>query len=476
MKNFLTSYDIEVARSQGKSQLVVDDGTVVTSVAQETADRLGIALVYGRRFKGAEERGAGAGSSGSGSTSDAAGAAAGEINGRRTGYEGAYGRVRGSLGDPGVVEAWRKEFPILARIIHVGNCSQSPQSLWVRRGIETYLDNWLTVGMDWNYWIQEVNLAKAEFAKLINAEPDEIAVSTSVSEAVASVASGLDMSGKRRKIVATEAEFPTVGHVWLGHQKYGCKVEFVPVRDGEVKIEDYERYVDGETLVTSVTHVYYQTGFKQDLEKIGEIAHSKGSIMLVDAYQSLGTVPVDVKALDIDILTSGNLKYLLGIPGIAFLYVKKDLVPRLKPAVTGWFGQENPFAFKVHYLDYASDARRFDTGTPPVMPAFAARAGMEIINAVGPREIGRKIEELSAHCIDGIRRRGLALASPVDPKRKGSTTSVKVPDPHAVEEALKERGIIASARGDVIRVAPHFFTRPEDIDTVLDEIQDVLRG
>ncbi len=462
MKKFLTACDIEVAWSQGKRRICADEDTVVTSVALETADRLGVEVAFGPAPV----------SDTTVSGWPVAAAAAG--NGRFAEYGGAYGRVTGLLSDAVVLDAWRREFPILATTIHVANCSQSPQSLWVRRAIETYLDNWLTVGMDWDYWIQEVNLAKAEFARLINAEPDEIAVSTSVSEAVASVASALDMSGKRRKIVATEAEFPTVGHVWLAHQKYGCKVEFVPVRNGEVPLDEYARYVDDETLMTSVTHVYYQNGFKQDLAAIVEIAHARGSMVLVDAYQSLGTMPVDVKALGIDVLTSGNLKYLLGIPGIAFLYVRKDLVPRLKPAVTGWFGQENPFAFKVHYLDYASDARRFDTGTPPVMPAFAARAGMEIINAVGPAEIGRRIEALSAHCIDGVRRRGLDLASIPDPRRKGATTSVRVPDPHAMEVALKRRGIIASARGDVIRIAPHFFTRFEDIDSVLDELQHLL--
>ncbi|MGB9878974.1 MAG: aminotransferase class V-fold PLP-dependent enzyme, partial [Candidatus Pelagibacter ubique] len=190
--------------------------------------------------------------------------------------------------------------------------------------------------------------------------------------------------------------------------------------------------------------------------------------------QSMGTVHIDVKKMKIDMLSSGNLKYLLGIPGIAFLYISKEVLPYLKPAVTGWFGQENPFSFQIRYLDYAGDARRFDTGTPPVLTSFAARAGMQIINEVGTQNIQERIEMLSKHTINGALERGLDLASPLDPKKKGSTTSIKVNDPHHVEELLKERKIIASARGNVIRIAPHFFTTKNDIDIVLDELKTIV--
>jgi len=380
----------------------------------------------------------------------------------------------GSLMEEDVVRAWRREFPILQRKIHVANCSQSAQSVRVRRAIERYLDNWLTVGMDWDLWVAEVQRAKAEFARLINAEPEDIGVAMSVSDAISSVASALDFT-KRRKVVATEVEFPTVGHVWLAHQKYGQKVEFVPVTDGQVRMEDYERYVDDDTAMLSATHVYYENGFKQDIKALADLAHSRGALILVDAYQSIGTMPIDVKALDVDFLTSGNLKYLLGIPGIAFLYTRKELVPRLKPSVTGWFGQEDPFSFRVMLLDYASTARRFDTGTPPVMPAFAARAGMEIINAVGVDNIAPRIDMLSERCIEGAKARNLRIASPLDVRKKGATTAIRCDNSHKVEVALKERNIIASARGEVIRIAPHFYTLAEEIDVVLDNLVEVLR-
>lgn len=466
MRKFITSLDVVELLDRGQRELVVEPDSVLTSEAEETARRMGMHIVEAGWLEADTQRFGQGGAAGGGVTTRSA---PGEIGLRFP---------VGSLADEHTMAAWREEFPILQHVIHVANCSHSPQSRHVRGAIDAYLEAWNTVGMDWDHWMEEVYRAKAEFARLVGAAPEEIAVSTSVSEAVASVASALSVVGDRKKVVTTEAEFPTVGHVWLGHQKYGYKVEFVPLRQGRLSLEEYDRYVDSDTLMVSVTHVYYQTGYKQDLRPIAELAHSRGAYVLVDAYQSLGTCPIDVKALDLDFLASGNLKYLLGIPGIAFLYVKKDLIAALKPAVTGWFGQENPFAFKVHYLDYARDARRFDTGTPPVIPAFAARAGLEIINHVGIRAIGERIDQLSRVALAEARKRNLTVVSPEDVREKGATTAIEVPggDSHAVEVALKERHIIASARGPVIRVAPHFFTRPEDIERVMDEIASLFRS
>jgi selenocysteine lyase/cysteine desulfurase len=372
------------------------------------------------------------------------------------------------------IQKWRLEFPILQKTIHVANCSQSPQSKRVKEAIETYLSNWSSVGMDWDYWMGETVRAKEEFAKLINASPDEIAISTSVSAAVASIASSLDPWDRRKKIVTTEAEFPTVAYVWLAHQKYGFRVDFVPLRNGRLDLDDYEKIIDEDTVITSVTHVYYQNGFKQDLGKIAKIVHQKGSLFMVDAYQSLGSCDVDVKKLNIDVLVTGNLKFLLGMPGIAFIYVKKELVDKMKPAVTGWFGQENPFEFNCRRLSFAKDGGRFDTGTPAIINAFAARAGMQIINEVGTKRIEERIEKLSEYSIEKAKELGLEYVGPSNILEKGSITAIRVPEPHEVEEILKTKSIVATARGDVIRIAPHFFTTLDDLEKVFDELKMVL--
>lgn len=372
------------------------------------------------------------------------------------------------------ISAWRREFPVLGRVNHMANCSQGPQSLEVRAALEEYLEGWNNTGMDWDQWCKQVDLAKAEFARMIGAAPDEIAVSTSVSEIIASVASALPRGGKK-KVVTTEAEFPTVGQVWLGHQQQGFAVDFIPVRNGVVELEEYEKHIDEQTLLASVTHVYYQTSFKQDLAAISRICHRRGVPLLVDAYQSLGTVDLNVKQLGIDMLCSGNLKYLLGVPGIAFLYVNRDLADQLNPAATGWFGQANPFDFTPRQLAYAPGARRFDTGTPPVAAAYGAGAGMALLNRAGLPRIQRRLTELSQFTLDKAQELGLPLLSPLDTACKGVMTAIEVPgDSHRFEEQLKARGILVSARGNAIRLAPHFFSLPEEIAAALAELRNCL--
>jgi len=461
MKKFYTAYDVEYALSRGEKIIYVNEGDVITDIAKETAEKNGVSFTSSANEIGISEN---------------------KTDGNLL-YSNASKSnkvtkaVYKNLMSEDEINKWRNEFPILKNIIHVGNCSQSAQAISVRNAINKYLDNWLTVGMDWESWVEETYKAKVEFAKLINADPSEVAISTSVSEAVSTIASSLDYTGKRKKILVTDAEFPTINYIWLAQQKYGAKVDFVSVnKDHQIDINEYDRYIDEDTLLTSVTQVYYLNGFKQDIGKIAETAHKKGSLILVDAYQGLGTEPVDVKKMNIDILVSGNLKYLFGIPGIAFMYVNPELTRMLKPSVTGWFAQENPFLFQTRYIDWANDARKFDNGTPPVLTSYAARAGMQITNEVGVDRIKDRIDMLSAHALQGCLDRGLKCISPFDVNKKGGTTAIWVSDridSHSMEVELKSRNIIASARGDVIRVAPHFYTKPEEIDYVLDQIQDI---
>lgn len=471
MRNFITGADIEFAKSQGHKQMVLGPNAVITSVAREIAARLEIEIVEGsaRTETGVQPQ------------SGASFVPQEFRKGNRVDPSPGSITVRKTSGTdtptpPYDMEAWRKKFPILQTHIHVANCSQSPQSDYTLDACNAYLESWATMGMDWEAWMEEVYLAKCEFAKLINADPTEIAIGTSVSEITSTLASSLNFQGKRHRIVVTDAEFPTIGNIWLAHQKFGAEVQFIPAKNGMIDVSEYDRYVNEQTLLTSFCDAYYYNGFKQDLAAIVPILHEKGSLAYVDAYQAIGTHPIDVKALDIDMLSTGNLKYLCGIPGVAFLYVKKELIPYLEPAFTGWFGQENPFAFEIHKLDYASDARRFDNGTPPVMTAYIAKAGMKLILDVGVENIQYWTDILSKHCIEGAEARGLEVASPKDIKFKAPTTAIRVPgNSHEVEIALRKYKILASARGDVVRIAPHFFTRIEDIDTVLDAFVEVLK-
>jgi len=371
------------------------------------------------------------------------------------------------------IAAWRRTIPLLESLIPMNNCSQAPQTDRTRAAAERYLESWNGAGMDWDSWMDEVAHAKAEFARIINASPSDIAVFGSVSEATSAVASAIDFSGKRRTVVVTEAEFPTVGHVWLAQQPRGAALRWVPTCEGMIDLAEYDRAIDDDTAIVSACHGYYLNGFAQDVAAIAQRAHARGALAYIDAYQSLGTVPVDVRAADVDFLAAGNLKFLMGVPGIAFLYVNPAIVERLKPAVTGWFGRENPFAFDIKRLDWAPTAARFDAGTPPVVNAYIARAGMEIINEIGVDAIREWLVVLGRHLIEGGRARGLTLHGTDDIARKTATTAFVVHDSHHVEVAMRERGVLPSARGPVIRLAPHFYNTLNDVDTALDTLAAV---
>ena len=374
------------------------------------------------------------------------------------------------------IARWRSRIPLLATHVPMNNCSQAPQTLDTRDAALRYLDSWNSAGMDWDSWMHEVTLAKHAFARLINADVDEIAIVSSVSEAVSAIASALDFSGKRRTVVLTEAEFPTIGHVWSAQQRRGAAMRWVPVHDGAVDPAAYDGAIDDTTCIVSACHGYYLNGATQDLAQLSCATRAHGALLLVDAYQTLGAVPIDVKATEIDFLASGNLKYLMGVPGIAFLYVRRALIERLEPAVTGWFGRANPFAFSVKALDWSPTASRFDTGTPPVINAYIARAGMDIINTIGVAHIRDWHTILGQHLLDGGLARGLRVLGRNSMREKTANTAFLVDDAHRVEVAMHAKGVVVAARGPVIRLAPHFYTTLDDCDVALDALVATIKS
>ena len=368
------------------------------------------------------------------------------------------------------LDSVRSEIPLLRTHIPLNNCSQAPQSTRTRQAADSYLDSWNRKGMDWDAWIGEVDAARAEFAGLIGGEADDVAVATSVSQATSSVASGLTYAGRRNRVVASAAEFPTVGQVWLAQERFGADVRWVPVREGRVEIQDYEAAVDDDTLIVSACRGYYQTGFKQDVGEIARIAHDRGALLYVDAYQTLGSEPFEAPASGADFVAAGNLKFLMGIPGIAFLWVRPGLAEALRPAVTGWFGRADPFSFDAQRLDWGEGARRLDLGTPPILEAYVARAGMRWLRELGLGEIGKWTAHLGALCVEGAQARGLTVVGPTDSEEKAPTTAILCDRSHEVEAALRARNIIVSARGPVIRLAPHFYNSVEDVEAGLDAV------
>ena len=361
-------------------------------------------------------------------------------------------------------EAQRALFPILARKAQLSSCSQSALSTPVTDAIARYMQSWSEKGMDWMGWQVVLDQAKAEFGRLINADAADIAVMSCVLDLASSVGNCLAYDSERDGIVLGEIDFPSLGHVWLAQQSRGAQVQFAqPDAGGEIALEDYARLINHRTRLVSVSQVSYSNGFKQDIGAIAELARANGALFFVDAYQSAGAMQIDVQRDGIDMLVCGAQKYLMGCPGIAFMYVRREVAEQLKPVNTGWFGRVNPFAFDIRKLDYAQGARRFDTGTPPYINAAAACAGMALLNSVDMAAIEAHIERLSVVARDAAERLGLPNTSPRDPRRKGSSTAIQVSDSAAVEKRMAEAGYIVSARGAVIRVAPHFYNTEADV-------------
>lgn len=364
----------------------------------------------------------------------------------------------------------RGYFPIVNEKIQLSSCSQSALSMQVQEAIAAYVDTLRYTGMDWNLWMDKVEEAKGQFARLINASPEEIAVLSSVSDCASSVATALDFSGERNQIVTTEMDFPSIGHVWLAQQKRGAQVQFIPSADSVIPLAYYSESVNEQTLITSIPHVSYYNGFKQDVQQIAQIVHEKGSYLFVDAYQSAGSVQIDVKAMDIDFLAAGVQKYMLGIPGIAFLYVRKEVAEKLTPVVTGWFGRVSPFAFDIKHLDFAQAARRFETGTPPMINGYAAAASIGMLNEIGVDRIEAYLQSLSRTAIAYAQEKGLRVMSPLDLSQKAANTAIFIPQASTAEAILKEKGILVSARNDVIRIAPHFYNTEQEVKAAIDAL------
>jgi selenocysteine lyase/cysteine desulfurase len=369
----------------------------------------------------------------------------------------------------------RARIPVLADSIPLANCSHAPRTDQARQAVEDYVANWGRAVMDWDAWMEQVDQAKAEFAALIHASVEEVAVMPSVTAAAGVVASAFDHARPRNRVLVSEAEFPTVGHVWLARERYGADVRWVPLRDGVVPERGYAELLDDRTQLVCACHAFYQNGFRQDVRAIARRAHEQGALIFVDAYQTVGLHPVDVRALEVDFLTSGAHKFLMGIPGIAFLYVKRELIDRLEPAFTGWFGREDIFAFDPKRLDWAPTANRFEMATPPVVNAYVARAGIGLIREIGCEAIREWTDSLSQRLIDGGLARGLEIYGTTDVARKTATTAFVCPgNADVIEKRLLERRIHAAARGRVIRLAPHYYNSTEDIEAGLDALADLL--
>jgi selenocysteine lyase/cysteine desulfurase len=362
----------------------------------------------------------------------------------------------------------RHRFPIFERLVYINSCSQGALSDSVRKAYQAYLEDWDEKGAPWEYWMERTEAARAAFARLVGADQDEVAVTTSLSEGVSALASGLRYAGKRSKIVLSDYEFPTVGQIWHAQTSRGARVVHVPAApDGTVPIEHFERAIDDETLLVSITHVSYRSGSLLDAERIARLAHERGALVLLDAYQTVGSLPVDVRALDVDFLAAGVLKYLLGSAGLGFLYCRRELVERVWPTATGWFADEDIFAMDHRDYSPSRTATRFQSGTPPIPPIYAGIAGIELMEEIGIAETREHVNALNSRLLDGLDELRARVVTPRRPKRRGALVCVAALDAPALVTALRREGIVTSERDDNLRISAHCYNSLEDVDAVL---------
>ena len=358
---------------------------------------------------------------------------------------------------------YRSLFPILSTHTHLASCSQGALAMPVSKAIEEYHKSLLLTGSNWNEAIRKADETRVKFAELIGAETNEVAILCSVSDAISSIATSLSPYKGKNRIVFTDIDFPTVGHIWFAQELFKDNISIIHSSNGVIPIEQYEKEISTDTLITCIPHVNYYNGYKQDIKEIADIVHRKGSLLFVDAYQSAGHIPIDVKEMEIDILATGTRKYMLGIPGVAFLYLKKELAEQFKPRVTGWLGQEQTSKFDIYNPSFAAGTRRFETGTPPFISIYAAYEAIKLLLDVGISDIETYLKELTQFTMQYGREKGLHLIEPSSANNRTSLLSFKVESASKVETLLRNKKIIVSARKDVIRIAPHFYNIKDEI-------------
>ncbi len=366
---------------------------------------------------------------------------------------------------------FRARFPIFGRRIYVNSCSQGALSTDVEASMQEYIASWHEAGSPWELWVDKVEELRTAFAASIGAVRDEIAVLPSASAGINGVASALDFSGQRSAVVMGEFEFPTMAQVWLAQERRGASIRWARAEGDRLEVSAYEKVVDDRTLIVPTTHVCFRNGHKTDVKAVTALAHAHGAYVFLDDYQRTGSSPIDVHALGVDFMVTGCLKYLLASAGVAFLYVRRDLIERFEPTITGWFGRVNPFAFRIDQLDWSAAANRFESGTPPVPNAYAALGALALLDQIGYEEVGGQVASLVDRYRTAVEGSGFVVRTPAEPARRGPLVVVQSTDAPALVGRLAARGIVASCRGNGLRVSFHAYNNVADVDAVVEALQ-----
>jgi kynureninase len=375
---------------------------------------------------------------------------------------------------------FRSEFPITESTIYLISNSLGAMPRGVEDSLAEYTWLWKARGVRaWEEtWWELARVVGDEIGVLMNAQPGSIAIHQNVTTCEAIVASCFDFSGKRNKVVYDDMNFPSVMYFWeaQAQQPHGPRVHMVSSNDGiTVPLERLLDAIDEETLIVPISHVLFRSSYIQDAKAIIEKAHQVGAYVLLDMFHSVGTIPVDVQALNVDFATGGVLKWLCGGPGTCYLYVRPDLAPKLEPKFTGWMAHEKPFQFQIGPIKYTDPPYRFMTGTSNVAAMYAARPGLKIIREAGIDAIRAKSKRQTARLIELADARGWKVNTPRDPGQRAGTVSIEMPNSKEVCAELLKRDVVVDWRPQAgVRMSPHFYTKDEELDIAIGVVEEVF--
>ena len=375
--------------------------------------------------------------------------------------------------------AYRSEFPILASTTYLISNSLGAMPRQVYDAMKGYGDTWATRGVrawEERWWMLAAEVGN-EIGALMNASPGSVSTHQNVTTCQAIIASCFDLSLKRNKVVYSDLNFPSVMYFWEAQQAYGARVHMVRTDDGiTVPVERLLDAIDETTLLVPISHVIFRSSYIQDAKAIIEKAHRVGAHVVLDTFQSLGNVPVDVEALNVDFACGGVLKWLCGGPGVGYLYVRPDLGGKLEPKFTGWFAHQNSMAFEIGPIRYTDPPFRFMNGTSNSPALEAARPGLKIIAEAGIQRIREKSKKQTARLIELADRHGWMVNSPRDPEERGGTVSINMPNSQQVCRELLKREILVDWRPKAgVRMSPHFYTTDRELEMAIDAVEEILR-
>ena len=373
---------------------------------------------------------------------------------------------------------YRAEFPILESTTYMISNSLGAMPRGVQDAVHLYSDVWATRGVrawEETWWMLPRQVGD-EIGAIMNAPSGSVSVHQNVTICQAVVASCLDFTGKRNKVVYSDMNFPSVMYFWEAQRAHGARVNMVRTDDGiHVPTERILDAIDEETLLVPISHVVFRSSYIKDAKAIIEKAHRVGAHVLLDTFQSLGNVPVDVQQLDVDFVTGGVLKWLCGGPGTAYLYVRPDLGKKLQPNLTGWFAHEHPFEFEVGATKYAEPPYKFMQGTSNIAALYAAQPGLKIIREAGVEKIREKSKKMTARLIELADQRGWKVTAPRNPEQRGGTVGIDMPNAKDVCRELLLRDVIVDFRPKAgVRFSPHFYNTMEEIDRAIETVDGVL--